>query len=131
MRWHDLTPEQRDQLVADELMEGERARYTQDINAAWQVASWIIMSMGPSVSANALVTPEDYVLHLQPVSQRGERCKAWFGNHMPIIAPPAEAICLAALYRSGITFEDGHTHSVAEKKLGGPDVLSPADYIAF
>jgi hypothetical protein len=37
MRWAEMTPEERNTLVAEQIMDGVEGRYSTDLNAAWQI----------------------------------------------------------------------------------------------
>lgn len=106
MRWKDMTPEERDQLVAKTFMQGLLAPYTQDLNATWKVVEELVFRNGPLLMGQDPATYKHLLLHLM-VSSPGGRAEVWYGSRVPIVAPPAQAICLAALATENITFEDG------------------------
>ena len=119
-RWSELSPEERNKIVADTTMEGELAPYTEDLNMAYRVAA--SMTFAPRGKR------EWQLLHLRIMpahsGQQVSRCSAYFGldpSGIFIGAPtPAQAICLAALDKYGVQFEDGRELYTAEKQLGGP-----------
>jgi len=117
-RWSELSPEERNKIVADTLMDGDLAPYTEDLNAAYQVAEVMALNKPVTGSLHLDITPA--------IGGRGGRCHAYFGHplsdHISIgAATPAQAICLAALYKKGVQFEDGKELYSAEKQIGGPD----------
>jgi hypothetical protein len=99
MRWEQMTAEEREQLVAEQIMEGREAPYTTDLNVAWQIVEHLA-NKGEKTTG----------IHLFPHSQG---CDAMIG---PLYLAPGtvyarsapEAICLAALWVSGVCLEDVH-----------------------
>ena len=103
-RWSELSPEARNKLVADSIMEGELAPYSEDLNAAYHVAEAVAFDKRGMATLHIAIIPT--------VKGQGVgRCHAYFGPPLPDVikigAPtPAQAICLAALYLYGVQFED-------------------------
>lgn len=121
-RWSELSSDARNKIVADTLMEGELAPYTEDLNAAYLVAA--------SLTFPPHGKSEWQQLHLRITpayaGQRVSRCSAYFGPDPTTgifigASTPAQAICLAALYKYGVQFEDGTELHPVDKQLGGPD----------
>lgn len=124
-RWSELSSSARNKLVADTIMDGELAPYTEDLNAAYHVAEAVAfkgLGMG------------NLLLQIPP-SVNGH-CHACFGypssdNIMHGASTPAQAICLAALYRYDVQFEDGRVLRAPEKQLGGPDKRGNIAFIEY
>src|SRR5438128_2453194 len=119
-RWSELWVEERNKIVADTIMDGEIAPYTEDLNAAFRVVG--SMTFPPHGKR------EWGQLHLnvEPAysGEQVSRCHAFFGpltsSAIFIGAPtPAQAICLAALYRYNVLFEDGKELYAGERQTGG------------
>jgi hypothetical protein len=116
-RWSELSPDARNKLVANTIMDGELTPYTEDLNAAYRVAEAVALDKREMKSLHLSITPTI-------VGHGVGRCHAYFGHplsdHIMIGAPtPAQAMCLAALYKYDVQFEDGQELRVAEKQLGG------------
>jgi hypothetical protein len=97
MRWKQMTSEERDWLVAAQIMHGEQASYTTDLNAAWRVVE--------RLAEHGLKTTG---IHLFP---HAHGCDAMIGplylTGGTVCAGTApEAICLAALWVSRVFPED-------------------------
>jgi len=131
-RWSDLSPEERNKIVADTIMDGELAPYTEDLNEAYRVAA--------SITFSPHGRREWQTLHLSimPLSlgEQVGRCSAYFGPDIATsifinAATPAQAICLAALYKYDVQFEDGVPHRAPNKRIGGPDQLGNISFIAY
>ena len=119
-RWSELSPDERNKIVADTIMDGEPGRYTEDLNEAYRVAA--AMTFGPHGKR------EWQQLHLgiSPMftGQQISRCHAYFGPDLEtgifFGAPtPAQAICLEALNKFGVQFEDGEQLYTSERETGG------------
>lgn len=124
-RWTELSPEERNKIVAETIMHGVLAPYTEDLNAAYLVAA--SMTFAPRGK------PEWQQLHLKIMpaysGQQVSRCHAFFGSDpvtgIFIGAPtPAQAICLAALYRFDVQFEDGQQLHANDRQLGQGNIVS-------
>lgn len=97
MHWEQLTTEERDQLVAEQIMDGVDDRYTTDLHAAWKVVERLAQQ-GMKTTG----------IHLFP---HPDGCDAMIG---PLYLAPGticaktapEAICLAALWVCCIFMED-------------------------
>lgn len=97
MRWEQMTTEERDRLVAEEIMDGVVERYTTDLHAAWKVVE--------RLAQRGMKTTG---IHLFPHS---DGCDAMIGPLYLAAGTicartPPEAICLAALWVCGIYLED-------------------------
>jgi hypothetical protein len=97
MRWAEMSPEERNRLVAEQIMRGVSGPYTEDLNAAWQVVERVA---GENI----------FLLGVHLFPHRGG-CDAMFGPLQlargTICGRTApEATCLAALWIHGVPLED-------------------------
>ena len=119
MNWAELSPEERNKFVADTLMNGKLAPYSQDFNAAWLVVQEICrerhgpVTIGEDIGARK---PSGFTL---TVAGDGQRCYASFGNLLKVgAATPAQAICIAALVAEDVTVEGGQESWLYDKQIG-------------
>ncbi len=96
MRWGEMTPAERNRLVAEQVMHGVPGPYTEDPNAAWQVVERVagenIFTLGVHLFPHPGGCDAMFALQLA----RGTICGK----------TAAEAICLAALWVHGVPLED-------------------------
>jgi hypothetical protein len=97
MRWAEMTPEERNQLVAERVMHGVPGRYTEDLNAAWQVVEQVASENIYSSGLHVFLHPGGCDAMFGPLQLA--RGTIW-GRTAP------EAICLAALWVHGVPLED-------------------------
>lgn len=103
-----MTPAQRDALVAEKLMDGKRAAYSEDFNAAWQVVQEICWQRHDPLTLGEDISTKKFGGFVLEVPSDGQRCYASFSREIKVgAATPAQAICIAALLTSGENLEDG------------------------
>lgn len=88
MRWAEMTPEERNQLVAEQVIHGVPGRYTEVLNAAWQVVEHVAGENIYTSGLHVFLHPGGCDAMFGPLQlARGTICGR----------TASEAICLAAL----------------------------------
>ena len=99
MRWAEMIPEERNALVAEQIMDGVEARYTTDLNAAWQIVERLAQKGIKTTGVHLFPHPHGCDAMIGPLYLAS-------GTICARAAP--ETICLAALRVGGVFLEDVH-----------------------
>ncbi len=97
MHWEQMTTEERDQLVAEEIMGRVGDHYTTDLNAAWKMVERLAQRGMKTTGMHLFPHPDGCDAMIGPLYLAS-------GTICARTAP--EAICLAALWVCGVAFED-------------------------